>query len=122
MRILLDHCVAKRLRRLLAGHEVRTAYELGLAGVENGRLLARAAGDFDLVITLDQRIVHQQNLKALPVAVLVLVVPNNSWPVVRALAGLIMEAIPTIEPRTLTLLHSDGRRKVVGGTTEPRSR
>jgi hypothetical protein len=31
MRVLLDHCVPKRFRQLLPGHDVRTAYEMGWA-------------------------------------------------------------------------------------------
>jgi hypothetical protein len=102
----------KRFRRLLAGHEVRTAFEAGLADVQNGLLLAIAAVDFELVITLDQRLVHQQNLKELPIAVLVLVVPNNSWEVVRQFGPLTLQVVPNIPPRTLVQLFLDGRSDI----------
>ena len=49
MRLLLDECVPKRLRRELPGHEVRTAQEAGWAGVKNGALLRAADGQFPLI-------------------------------------------------------------------------
>ena len=78
MRVLLDECVPKRLGRLLSGHQVRTAPDMGWAGIRNGRLLALAAADFDVMITVDRNIEHQQNPATLPVAVLVLVAPSNA--------------------------------------------
>ena len=106
----------KRFRRLLVCHTVRTAFESGLADVQNGRLLARAAGEFDVVITLDQRLVHQQNLSVLPIAVLVLIVPNNSWDSVRQLGSAAFRTLATIEPKTLVQLFPDGRSNVVSFT------
>jgi hypothetical protein len=40
MRILLDECVPRRLRRELPGHDVRTVPEMGWSGARNGALLA----------------------------------------------------------------------------------
>ena len=71
MRILLDHCVHKGMRTLFVGHEVKLAIEMGWEQVENGRLLNLAATEtFDLVVTVDRRMRHQQNLEKLPVSVL----------------------------------------------------
>ena len=42
MRVILDHCVPRRFKRLVAGHDVSTAYELGWASLKNGALLMRA--------------------------------------------------------------------------------
>jgi hypothetical protein len=43
MRVLLDECVPRALRRELPGHEVRTVAEAAWAGVKNGELLQLAA-------------------------------------------------------------------------------
>ena len=40
MRVLLDECVPRPLRRELAGHDVQTVQELGWAGKRNGELIA----------------------------------------------------------------------------------
>lgn len=47
MRVLLDECVPRRLKRELVGHDVKTAPEMGWASKKNGELLALAAVEFD---------------------------------------------------------------------------
>ena len=69
MRLLLDECVPKRLRRELPGHEIRTVQEAGWAGVRNSALLRAADGTFDAMLTVDQGVEHQQNLTGLRIGV-----------------------------------------------------
>lgn len=61
MRLPLDECVPKRLRREPPGHDVRTVQEAGSAGVKNGAQLRAAHGQFDALLTVDQGVEHQQN-------------------------------------------------------------
>jgi hypothetical protein len=83
MRILLDENTPRGVRRILTGHDVRTAPEMGWAAIANGQLLdeAEKAG-FDAVITSDQNFVFQQNLLGRNIAVVVL--STNTWPLIRA--------------------------------------
>ncbi len=77
MRVLLDESVPRTLGFSIQGHFVRTAQAAGFAGLLNGELLtAMQAAAFDVLITFDQNLPYQQSVK-LPVAVLVLVAPNN---------------------------------------------
>ena len=46
MRVLLDECLPRRLKRELVGHDARTAPEMGWASKRNGELLALAAGQW----------------------------------------------------------------------------
>ena len=73
MRILLDESLPRRLRGDLTGHAVVTVAQCGWSGLENGELLQVAAGRFDAFLTADQNTEYQQNLNALPLAVVVLV-------------------------------------------------
>jgi hypothetical protein len=78
MRILLDECVPRRLRQELTGHDVHTVPEMGWSGKKNGELLQLMVGQgFEVLLTVDQNIRHQQNLQAAGVAVIVLVAPSN---------------------------------------------
>jgi hypothetical protein len=77
MRILLDECVHSGIKKAFPSHTVQTVPEKGWSGIKNGRLLALIAGQFDLFLTIDQNIRHQQNLSHLPFAVLFVTVPNN---------------------------------------------
>ena len=77
MKVLLDECVPRRLRRELAEHEVITVTEHGWTGINNGKLLALAELEFDVFLTVDQNLKYQQNLKAFNIGILLLVAGNN---------------------------------------------
>ena len=63
MRILLDECVPKRLKRSFRPqHLALTVPDAGLAGYKNGLLLRRIVGKFDVFITTDKSIQHQQRI------------------------------------------------------------
>lgn len=68
MRVLLDECVPRSLRRELPDHEVSTVAEAGWAGVKNGALLKLAAQAFDAIVTVDRNLQYQQNLAGLEIA------------------------------------------------------
>lgn len=62
MKILLDECVSKRLKNYFAGHTVFTFNSLGWSGTKNGNLMALCAeANFDIFITIDKNLIHQQN-------------------------------------------------------------
>ena len=96
MKILFDECMPQPLRRLLAGFEIRTAQEAGWGRVKNGELLKRAEGVFDVFLTADQQLKHQQNLAGRRLAILVL--STNRWPKVKAKALEIAAAIQALQP------------------------
>ena len=60
---------------------MRTAHELGWSALHNRELAARAEKEFDVLVTTDRDLVHQQNRSASRVALLVL--PTASWPRLR---------------------------------------
>ena len=62
MRILLDESVPGRLGALLVGHESVTVQRRAWSSIKNGKLLALAAGEFDVVLTADKGMEYQQNL------------------------------------------------------------
>ncbi len=72
MKVLLDECVPRKLRRELPEHEVLTVTEQGWSGVKNGKLLALAAPEFDLFLTVDQSLKYQQNLKGVDIGIITL--------------------------------------------------
>jgi predicted nuclease of predicted toxin-antitoxin system len=74
MRLLLDERLPTELAENLPGHSVRTVQQMAWLGVKNGRLLKLIAesGQFDVFVTVDKNLPHQQNLSALPFAVVVL--------------------------------------------------
>jgi hypothetical protein len=69
---LLDECVDWRLSRAIVGHDVKTAKQMGWASIKNGELLALASERFDVFVTVDRNLSYQQNVHALPIAIVVL--------------------------------------------------
>ena len=56
MRILLDECLPRLLKRDIVEHEVSTVTEMGWAGLKNGELFGAAEGDFEVLVTVDRGI------------------------------------------------------------------
>ena len=77
MKVLLDECLPKKLKRGVEADFVQTVPEAGWASKKNGELLRLAEVDFDVLLTNDQNIEHQQNLKNFNLAFVVLVAPTN---------------------------------------------
>lgn len=99
MRVLLDECVPRRLRAALPGHDVRTVHEMGWSGKTNGELLQLAVGQgFEVLLTVDQNLRHQQTVAVAGIAVLVLVASGNLLADLLPLAPLALAALATIQP------------------------
>ena len=96
MRVLFDQGTPVPLREFLQGHEVATAFEMGWSDLSNGDLLAAAEKQFDVFVTTDQQLRHQQNLSRRRIAVLVL--PFASWPKLEGKASEIGAAIARLAP------------------------
>ncbi len=62
MRILLDECLPKKLKFEIDAEFVQTVPEAGWASKQNGELLTLAALSFDVLLTNDQNIEHQQTV------------------------------------------------------------
>jgi len=104
MRLLLDECVPRVLCADFAEHFCRTVSQMRWRGVANGALLAKAAEEFDVFLTVDKNLRHQQNVRKLPIAVIVVEVSNNDYDVVRPFVPHIREALARIQPRELIVI------------------
>ena len=99
MRVLLDECIPRGLRRALPEHEMRTVPEMGWASRKNGELLRLAVeAAFDVFVTMDKGLRYQQNLKVLPIAVLGLVATSNRFKTLLPLVPEIQESLKILTP------------------------
>lgn len=112
MRLLLDESVPSRLRRALPTHEVRTVVEMGWSGVKNGELLALAANDFDVFITVDKNLPYQQNVTALPIAVVVLDAVSIELCALLPLVPNLERELATLKPRTYVRVEAEAEAGV----------
>ncbi len=77
MKLLIDECLPRALKRLPAEHECRTVQEIGWSGKQNGALLLLAEKEFDVLVTVDQGIEYEQNLASRKIALLVLTMRSD---------------------------------------------
>ena len=61
----------------MLGHDCQTARYAGLAGLKNGELLTAEAAEFDVLLTVDQGIEHQQNLTGRNIVIILFRVKSN---------------------------------------------
>jgi len=96
MRLLLDDCVPKRLKRELLGHDVHTVQDMGWSGIQNGALLKLADGQFDALLTVDQGIEYQQEFSGLRISVGVMLAASNDVDDLRPLLPGVEQALESL--------------------------
>ena len=98
MEVLLDECVDWRLARDIVAHEVKTARQMAWTTIKNGELLALAAKEFDVFVTVDRNLAAQQNFSALSIAVIVLHARTNRLADLRPLVPELLRRIGFTKP------------------------
>lgn len=97
IRVLLDENLPRKLKWSLEA-DALTVPERGWGGIGNGRLLSLAAADFDVLLTMDRGIEHQQNLSGLDLCLVVLSAVSNDiddlLPLVPKINAAFLEAAP----------------------------
>jgi hypothetical protein len=103
MRILLDQGTPVAMGERLQGHLVRTAYAQGWSPLTNGELLrvAEEAG-FDLLLTTDTNLPHQQNIRGRRLAVVIL--SKNRWTLIKRRMNEIVAAVNSAKPGTYSVV------------------
>lgn len=81
-RLLLDKNIPVGVWSILTEYDAHTAPEMGWAGITNGRLI-RVAEDagFEIMVTADSNIRHQQNLSGRKLSLVVLT--TNHWDTIK---------------------------------------
>jgi hypothetical protein len=102
VRVLLDECIDWRLSRAIVGHDVKSARQMGWATIRNGELLAAAAKQFDVFVTVDRNLSFQQNIQAFEIAVVVLHARTNRLADLLPLVANILAVIVSAKPGTVT--------------------
>jgi hypothetical protein len=96
-RVLLDENLPRLLKRELPGFEVQTVAEVGWAGIKNGKLLRLAETEFDVFVTADKNLPHQQPLTTLNLAILVLRARTTKLEDLLPLVASIREVLLSVE-------------------------
>jgi hypothetical protein len=99
--VLFDQGAPVPLRESLTRHEVSTAYERDWSTLKNGALLDVAEREgFEILITTDKNLKHQQNLGARRIAIIVLT--STSWPRIQHEIAAVIRAVNGASPGSYT--------------------
>jgi predicted nuclease of predicted toxin-antitoxin system len=99
VKLLLDECLPADLRPSFSVHETHTTEWAGLKGKKNGELLdAAEILGYNVLLTIDQGFVHQQNLAGRRIALLILVAPSNQIEDSAPIAPAALAALADIQP------------------------
>ena len=97
MKVLFDQGTPLPLRRHLPEHSVDTAAERGWSDLDNGALIDKAEEEgYEILITTDQNMRHQQNLGKRRLALVVLL--STAWPRIQLRTEEIRTAIDAVQP------------------------
>ena len=81
MKIIFDENVPWPLNRHFSSHIVTSVQKEGWSGIQNGDLVNRVDGIFDVLLIADKNLRYQQNLVGRKIAIVEL--PTNRWPVLQ---------------------------------------
>jgi len=103
MNILLDENLPLKLVQEFPGkYLVKTVKSLGWQGLKNGALLKKAIKyPFDVFITMDKNIRHQQNLKIYDIKIILLFAVDNTY-----------ESLTPLADKVIKHLNSGLRKKI----------
>jgi hypothetical protein len=107
LKIFIDECVDWRLARDIAGHEVKSAREVGWTGLKNGELLTLAARPFDVFVTTDRNLSFQQNLPTFDIAIVVLRSRSNRLVDLQRLVPDLIDCLAKAKPREVAYVGPD---------------
>jgi hypothetical protein len=120
MKVLLDECPPRKLKREVQADVVKTVPEMGWAGTKNGSLLRLVEREFDIFLTNDQNLEHQQNLQQFDLAIIVLVAFTNDIEDLRPLMPAANEAIKAVGAREIRYIRAATSHEREQGHLEPR--
>ena len=101
MRVLLDENLPRDLVTELTGHDVTTVQAAGWSGIDNGELLRRAHGRFDVLLTMDRGMRYQQSLKRVRLSILIIRARSNRMIHLKPLVAGVLNALEDLQPGEL---------------------
>jgi len=105
MRILIDECLNWRLSRAITGHYSTSVQKMGWHGIKNSDLLAMAEKEFDVFLTGDRNLTHQQDVTKYEISVVVLHTTSTQLHQTLPLIPKLLLALPSLKPGQVLHIH-----------------
>lgn len=96
MKIIADEDIPYDFVAELDEFDITTVVRAGYGGLKNGALLRTLTGNFDVLITADKNLKHQQNLKRWKIAVIAM--PTNNVVEILGFLPETKEALRNLKP------------------------
>jgi predicted nuclease of predicted toxin-antitoxin system len=104
-RVLLDENVDRRLKRFFSSDlEVSTVSGEGWSGLTNGKLLKEASLHFEVLVTMDNNLLHQQHIQSFSIGVVVIKARSNRRDVVEPMMDKINQAVLKVDAGAVVLV------------------
>lgn len=108
MRLLIDNCVPRKFAKLIPGHEITHARQLGWHELQNGLLIAAAEAEgFDAILTTDKNLKSQQNLRYRRLSIIVLSPRLVFYDQLAPLAGKLILVLDNLENGAFVVIKPD---------------
>ena len=107
MKVLLDECVTRYLKRDFTGHQVLTVEEAGFKGLKNGQLLQAVSGLYEVLVTVDQNLQYQQNLSSFAIAIILLKAQRSTYPMLKPLMPQVHAILQKIKPGEIIVVSAN---------------
>lgn len=105
MKILADECLPIRIKNVFSDFNLSTVNELGWSGLKNGELLNKAINEnFEIFLTVDQKIIYQQNISNYSIAFVIISVKQNKLEEIIQLKDLLAQCFQKVNPFEIVLV------------------
>ena len=104
MRRLLDGNLPRAFRCTPPRHRVDTVHQRRWSDFDDRPLLNAAEAEYDALITIDQGLQSQQNLRRRHLRIVLIRAPRNTLPTLAPLAPLVVDAVATMMPGEFRVL------------------
>lgn len=99
MKVLIDENLPKKLKLEIEDNESYTVRDMGWQSKSNGELVElMLSNNFKVLVTFDQNLQYQQNLKKYPISIIVVNTQNNQYDTIKAYRENLNLLITNIQP------------------------
>jgi predicted nuclease of predicted toxin-antitoxin system len=104
VRVLLDSNLPRAFATLLPGHRTESTHQRRWSDLDDGPLLDAAEAEYDALVTMDQNLRFQQNLRARRLRIVAVRAWNNTLPTLAPLAPSVLAALAEMAPGELRIV------------------
>jgi predicted nuclease of predicted toxin-antitoxin system len=104
VRVLLDSNLPRAFATLLPGHRTATTQQRQWSDLDDGPLLDAAQVEYDVLVTMDQNLRFQQNLRGRRIRIVVLRARSNKLTDLMPLAPSVLSALSEMAPGELRIV------------------